>query len=49
MGFVVAKVAVVKLLSKYSFESVDNKPIEFATHSVGLVPKGGLKLKVHKR
>lgn len=49
MGFVVAKAAVIMLLSKYTFESVSGKSIEFGTHSVGLVPKGGLPLKVYKR
>ncbi|XP_063704284.1 cytochrome P450 6d3-like [Culicoides brevitarsis] len=49
MGMVVAKVAVVKLLTKFNFETVDGKPIEFDTHAVGLAYKGGLPLKVHKR
>lgn len=44
-----AKAALVMLLSKYRFESVDGNPIQFATHSVGLVPKGGLKVNVFIR
>ncbi|XP_063696801.1 cytochrome P450 6d3-like [Culicoides brevitarsis] len=49
MGFMGAKAAVVKMLSKYNFETVSNKPIEFDTHSVGLLSKGGLPLRVSKR
>lgn len=49
MGFVGAKAAVVKLLSKYNLKTVSNKPIEFDNFSVGLLPKGGLSLKVSKR
>uniref|UniRef100_A0A336LL69 CSON010700 protein n=1 Tax=Culicoides sonorensis TaxID=179676 RepID=A0A336LL69_CULSO len=49
MGFMGAKAAVVKLLSKHSFETVSNKPIEFDTISVSLLAKGGLPLRPKKR
>uniref|UniRef100_A0A336JYZ5 CSON009146 protein n=1 Tax=Culicoides sonorensis TaxID=179676 RepID=A0A336JYZ5_CULSO len=49
MGFLFVKVALVKLLSKYDWETVDNKPIEFDTYSVGVSAKGGLPLKAKLR
>lgn len=49
MGFMGAKAAVVKILSKYIVETVSDKPIELDTHSVTLSAKGGLPLKVSMR
>lgn len=49
MGFMGAKAAVVKMLSKYDLKTVSNKPIEFDNFSIGLIAKGGLSLKVSKR
>lgn len=49
MGFLFVKVALVKLLKGYDWETVDNKPIVFDNYSVGLSAKGGLLLKVRRR
>lgn len=49
MGLLMVKAALVKLLSKYDFEAIDSKPIEFDNYSVGLTARGGLELKVSFR
>lgn len=49
MGKIVAKVALVYLLSKFEIRAVDNQPMEFASHSVTLMPKHGINLKLTNR
>lgn len=49
MGFMIIKAALVKLLSKYDFETVDKKPIEIDNYSVGVAAKGELLLRVTTR
>lgn len=49
MGFLGAKVAVIKLLSKYNFEVISRAPIEFAKEGIGLIPEGDLPLRVSLR
>ncbi|XP_063701704.1 probable cytochrome P450 6d4 [Culicoides brevitarsis] len=49
MGFLFVKAAIVKLISKYEWETTDKKEVEFDNYSVGLSAKGGLLLKVQKR
>lgn len=43
------KLALVKLLAKFDFETVNNKPIEFDSFAMSLQPKNGLPLKVTLR
>ncbi|KAL9698628.1 hypothetical protein quinque_002069 [Culex quinquefasciatus] len=49
MGITVAKVTLVMLLSKFSFEATHGQRIEFAPSSVPLGPKDGIKLKISRR
>lgn len=49
MGTIVAKAALVKLLSQYNFALTSEEPLEFDNYSVALVPKGGINLKITKR
>lgn len=49
MGFLGAKVAVIKLLSRYNFEVISRAPIEFAKDGVGLAPEGDLPMRVSLR
>lgn len=49
LGKLTAKIGLVKILQKYNFTSVDNKPIEFDSHSITLTPKEGIQLKISQR
>jgi len=49
MGKIGAKVALVTVLSRYVFQAVDNQKMEFAPHSVTLMPKAGINLKLKNR
>lgn len=49
LGKIVSKVGLVQILRKYNFEALDNKVLEFEPHSVTLIIKGGINLRVTKR
>ncbi|EDS30844.1 cytochrome P450 6d3 [Culex quinquefasciatus] len=49
MGIFVAKVTLVRLLSKFRFEATQELKIEFAPSVVPLVPKDGVRMKIHRR
>lgn len=49
MGFLEAKLAVVQLLSKYNFETVNNKEMEFDGYAITLQAKDGLPLRISLR
>lgn len=49
MGLIVAKVCLISLLSKYNFETVDKQKIKFKPKSVGLVPIGGINMRISKK
>lgn len=49
LGKIISKVGLVQVLRKYNFEALDNKALEFEPHSVPLVIKGGINLRVTKR
>lgn len=49
MGKMVTKIGMIMLMQKFNFECVDKKELEFDNHSVTLVLKGGINLKVTNR
>lgn len=49
MGIFVAKVTLVRLLSRFRFEATQELKIEFAPSVVPLVPKDGVRMKIHRR
>lgn len=49
MGLMVAKTALVYVLSKFKCEATSKQKIEFDNFAVGLMPKGGLHIKLSKR
>lgn len=49
MGKIVAKIALISLLHNYDFVCTDDRELEFDNHSVTLVIKGGINLKVTNR
>lgn len=49
MGKIVSKIALISLLQKYDFACTENREIEFDRHSVTLIAKGGINLKVTNR
>lgn len=49
LGKIVTKVGLVQILRKYDFEALDNKALEFEPHSVTMVIKNGIHLRVTKR
>lgn len=49
MGFIEVKLAAVQLLSKYRFETVHQKEMEFDGYAITLQAKDGLPLKVSLR
>lgn len=49
MGEVMTKLAIIQLLAKFHFQTVDSKEPEFDNRGFTLVAKGGLNLKVEKR
>uniref|UniRef100_A0A336MM30 CSON003194 protein n=1 Tax=Culicoides sonorensis TaxID=179676 RepID=A0A336MM30_CULSO len=49
MGLIEVKVAVVKLLAKYNFQTLKTDPIKFDTFAMSLQPKDGLPMKVSFR
>lgn len=48
-GKIIAKIGITLLLLKYNFECLDTKEIEFENHSVVLVPRNGINLRVTNR
>lgn len=49
MGKITTKIALILLLQKYNFECMDNRELEFDSHSVTLMVKGGINLRVTNR
>lgn len=49
MGKMVTKVGMIMLLQQYNFECLKKGELEFDNHSVTLVLKHGIDLKVSKR
>lgn len=49
MGKMVTKIGIIMLLQQYHFECMKKGELEFDNHSVTLVLKGGIDLKVSKR
>uniref|UniRef100_T1GXI3 Cytochrome P450 n=1 Tax=Megaselia scalaris TaxID=36166 RepID=T1GXI3_MEGSC len=49
LGKLSAKVAVVTMLSNFSIECIEKKEIEIDSHSVPLVPKGGVNVKLSRK
>ncbi|XP_063696951.1 probable cytochrome P450 6d4 [Culicoides brevitarsis] len=49
LGFIEAKLAAVMLLSKYKFETIHQKPMEFDGYALTLQAKDGLPLKISLR
>lgn len=49
MGKIVAKIGLIMLLQKFNFECMDNRDLEHDTHSVTLVVKGGINLRISNR
>lgn len=49
MGKMVSKVGLIMLMQKYEFECMKKGELEFDNHSVTLVLKGGINLKVSNR
>lgn len=49
MGKVNAKLAVVKILSAFNIEFMERREIEIDNHSIAIIPKGGVKVKLSKK
>lgn len=49
MGILTTKVAIVTLLSKFNFESLEKGELEFAAHTIALDIKGGIRFRVTRR
>lgn len=49
MGIMVAKVALVYTLSRYRCEATTSAKLEFDNYAVGLMPKGGISIRLTKR
>lgn len=49
MGKMSAKIALIQLLRKYDFESIDTADLEFDTFAATLQVKGGINLRVTNR
>lgn len=49
MGTMVTKIGLIMLLQKYEFECEENGELEFDNHSVTLILKNGINLKVSNR
>lgn len=49
MGKMVTKIGIIMLLQKYSFECLEHGELEFDNHSVTLILKNGINLKVSNR
>lgn len=49
LGKMIAKVGIVQILQKYDFEHLGPDELEFDCHSIPLVIKGGVNLRVTKR
>lgn len=49
MGKMVSKIGLIMLMQKYDFECMKKGELEFDNHSVTLVLKGGINLKVSNR
>lgn len=48
-GKIISKIGIARLLLKYDFQCLDDKEIEFENHSVVLVPRNGINLRVTNR
>lgn len=49
MGIMVAKVALVYILSQYRCEATSDRDVAFDNFAVGLMPKGGLNIRFSRR
>lgn len=49
MGVLATKVALVILLSKFNFQALEKKEIEFSANTIPLDAKGGIRLKITRR
>lgn len=49
MGILTTKVALVILLSKFNFKSLEKRELEFAAHTISLDIKGGIRFRVTRR
>lgn len=49
MGKMVTKIGIIMLLPKYNFECLEHGELEFDNHSVTLMLKNGINLKVSNR
>lgn len=49
LGKMIVKMALVKLLIKYDFRTIDDRELEFDRYGVTLKAKGGINLKVTER
>lgn len=49
MGMVNAKLGLVKLLQNFAIEIMEPREIEIDNHSLGIVPKGGVPIRLSKR
>ena len=49
MGMINAKLGVVKILQNFAIETMEPREIEIDNHSLGIVPKGGVPVRLSKR
>lgn len=49
MGKMLTKIGMIMLMQNFNFECPERKELEFDSHSVTLVLKGGINLKVTNR
>lgn len=49
MGKITTKIALISLLHKFNFECINDRELEFDVHSVTLVVKGGISVRVTNR
>lgn len=49
MGKLVTKIGLVTLLRKFNFECLDTSELEYENHSIVMIVKGGIRLRVSNR
>lgn len=49
MGKMNAQMGIVMILTKFNIEAVEKKELEFDNYAVGLMPKGGINIKLSKK